>query len=238
MLSDAELLALIVGASSGEGGVLETCRELLERFQGLQGLGRSHPSELMQVRGIGAARACALTATLELAHRTEGSALLRGEPINTADDAFRRLRPRIGGMQQEIFWTLALDAKHRLLATRPVALGSATSVEVHPREVFQIAVREAAAAIVVAHNHPSGDPEPSREDERLTARLEQAGQILGIPLLDHLIIAGRGFVSLAARGLLPARQGNGAAKSCELLSPGAERSGWTWGQQGIAGRGR
>lgn len=202
-LTDAELLALVVGASCrGSGGAVETCRHLLARFEGLPGLGRSQPGELMQTRGIGTARACALTASLELARRLEGAASLRGDPIGCAEDVVRRLRPRLAGVHQETFWVLALDAKHRLLATRQVAQGSVTSVEVHPREVFQGPVRESAAAVIVAHNHPSGDPEPSREDERLTLRLLQAGEILGIPLLDHVIVAGRSFVSLAARGLL------------------------------------
>ncbi len=202
-LTDAELLALVVGASArGCGGVVQTCRDILARCNGLSGLARSSPGELMQVQGIGTARACAIAATVELCRRLEGDALRRGDAVTCAAEVHRRLRPRLSVLVQETFWVLALDAKNRVLALRQVAQGSATQVEVHPREVFGPAVREGAAAIIVAHNHPSGDPEPSEQDRTLTTRLKRSSEILGIPLLDHVIVAGATFVSLADRGLL------------------------------------
>jgi DNA repair protein RadC len=202
-MTDAELLALVVGTSSrGSGGVLQTCRELLVRFGGLAGLARCPPTELTQVPGIGRARACAVAAAVELARRLEGSELEPGAPIRCAADVYRRLRPRLARRGHEVFLVLALDAKHRVAAVRQVAQGSATSVEVHPREVFAPLVREAAAAVIVAHNHPSGDPEPSAQDEQLTARLKRAGEVLGIPLLDHVIVGASRFVSLSERGLI------------------------------------
>jgi len=202
-LSDAELLCLVVGSSSrGSGGALQTCRELLTRFGGLGGLGRCPPRELMQIRGIGPARACALAAALELSRRLESTVLERGEPITCAAEVHRRLRPRLMHRDHEVFLVLALDARHRVIGVRQVAQGSATSVEVHPREVFGPLVREAAAAVIVAHNHPSGDPEPSEHDRQLTDRLRRAGELLGIPLLDHVVIGAAGYVSLAERGRL------------------------------------
>jgi len=202
-MTDAELLSLIIGSSSrGAGGVVETCRQLLLRFGGLDGLARSHPGELMQVTGIGCARACAVAAAAELGRRLQSLSLLRGDPISCAEDVYRRLRPRLASLSQETFWVLALDARHRVLSVRQVAQGGATSVEVHPREVFVPLVRESAAAVIVAHNHPSGDPEPSTQDEELTDRLRRAGEVLGIPLLDHIVVGASTYVSLASRGRL------------------------------------
>ncbi len=203
VLTDAELLSLVVGASSrGSGGVLQTCRQLLIHFGGLEGLGRCGPGELMQIPGIGRARACAIVAIHTLARRLQQSApLVRGDPIGCAEDVYRRLKSRLTCLNQEVFLVLALDAKHRVQVIRQVAQGSVTAVEVHPREVFGPLVREAAAAVIVVHNHPSGDPEPSTHDTILTQRLKQAGDIMGIPLLDHVIVGAGGYVSFAERGV-------------------------------------
>jgi len=201
-LTDAELIALVLGASPRPGGVMEAARELLRRFGGLRGLVRSHPAALMDVAGVGEARACALAAVIELARRLEASMVARHAPLHSSVDVFRLVRPRLSLLDHEVFLVLPLDAKHRPLGVHQVAQGSATSVEVHPREVFGSAVREAAAAVVVAHNHPSGDPEPSLEDRQLTARLVQAGEIMSIPLVDHLVVGAGVYVSLADRGLI------------------------------------
>ncbi len=182
--------------------MLETARAVLESLGGLEGLAGSGPGELMRVPGIGRAKACALCAVAELARRLGGSSLRRGDPIRCAEDAYLRVRAHLVLLRQEVFVALALDARHRVLALRRVAQGSATCVEVHPREVFGPAVREGGAAVIVAHNHPSGDPEPSSEDTALTARLVRAGELLGIPLLDHLVVGASSFVSLAERGIM------------------------------------
>jgi DNA repair protein RadC len=202
-MTDAELLALVLGTSSrGSGGVLQTCRELLIHFGGLGGLGRSLPRELMQIDGIGQARACAIAATVELGRRLESCTIQRGEPITCARDVYRRLKPRLVHREEELFLVLALDAKHRVLSVRQVAQGSATSVDVQPREVFISLLRETAIALIAAHNHPSGDPEPSCHDIELTRRLKQAGELLGLPLLDHVVVGAGKYVSLAERGLV------------------------------------
>jgi len=202
-LTDAELLALVLGTTGrGSGGVMQTCRELLRRFDGLDGLGRSRPGALMQVPGIGRARACALAAVIELARRMESAGGPGGGAITCSADAYRVVKARLMLLDHERFLTLALDAKHQVLAVEQVAQGSVTSVDVHPREVFGVSIRQAAAAVIVAHNHPSGDPEPSPDDLSLTGRLRQCGEILGIPLLDHLIVGKAAYVSLADRGLL------------------------------------
>ncbi len=203
VMTDAELLSLILGSSCrGAQGVLETCRELLIQFGGLDGLSRCQPRELMKVPGIGQAKACAISAAMELSRRLESDFSLKGEPLASAEDVYRRLKPMMTRLRQEVFFIVALDAKHRVLAIRQVAMGGVNSVEVHPREVFGALVREAATAVIVAHNHPSGDPEPSVEDEQLTERLHQAAEIIGIPLLDHVILGAEAYVSFAGRGLL------------------------------------
>ena len=201
-MTDSELLALVLGSSRGSGGVLQTSRDLITRFHGLQGLGRCQPGELMKVPGIGPARACAVTAVMELARRVEGRHLQRGDPIRCADDAFRVIKASLSLLNQEVFVVLALDVKQGALGLRQVAQGSATSVEVHPREVFGPLIREGAASAIVAHNHPSGDPEPSEDDRGLTRRLAQAGELLGIPVLDHLVVGSGLYVSMAERGWL------------------------------------
>jgi len=202
-MTEAELLALVLGSSSrGSGGVLETARLLLNHLDGLQGLANCGVGELMQVPGIGQARASALCAVVELSRRLGGSSVRRGTPIRCAEDAYLLVRSRLARRRQELFVALVLDARHRVLALRQVARGSATGVEVHPREVFGPAVREGAAALLVAHNHPSGDPEPSDEDAALTVRLGRAGELLGIPLLDHLVVGEGVYTSLAERGVI------------------------------------
>lgn len=202
-LSDAEILALILGTSiRGAGGVLQMCRELLIQSDGLEGLSRRSPQELMQFTGIGKARACAIVAAIDLGRRLEGQWPILGNPIFCAADVYHRLKPKMVGLRQEVFWILGLDAKHRIQGIKQVAQGSATAVEVHPREVFGPLIREAATAVIVVHNHPSGDPEPSHHDKELTSRLKQAGQILGIPLLDHIIIGRGQYTSLADLGIL------------------------------------
>jgi DNA repair protein RadC len=202
-MTETELLALVLGcSSSGSGGVLETARRLLHHMDGLAGLTNCGPGELMKIPGIGVARASALCATVELSRRLAASPLLRGAPIRDAEDVYKIVRGHLSGRGQEIFLALALDARHRVLVLREVARGSATGVEVHPREVFAPAVREGGAAVLVAHNHPSGDPEPSDEDAALTVRLGRAGEVLGIPLLDHIVVGTGSYVSLAERGVI------------------------------------
>ncbi|MCC6750921.1 MAG: DNA repair protein RadC [Deltaproteobacteria bacterium] len=202
-LDDAELLALVLGTGGrGSGGVLALSQALLARFGGLEGLQRCRAVELQTLAGVGWARASALVAVMELGRRSLALAQRPGPRVTGARDAYHWFRPHLASRRQEVFVVLSLDAKHRPLAVLQVAQGSVSSVEVHPREVFAPAVREQAAAVIVAHNHPSGDPEPSAEDRELTRRLRQAGQILGIPVLDHLVVARGTYTSFAERGWL------------------------------------
>jgi DNA repair protein RadC len=202
-LSDAELLAVIVGgAAAGQGGAVAACRRMLRDLGGLRELARWDASQLLSLPGIGQARACALSAAVEVGRRVACAPPRPERPMTRSEAAYALLGGRLGTLRQEVFHVLSLDARNRVLNEARVAQGSATAVEVHPREVFLPAVRAGAVSIIAAHNHPSGDPEPSADDLELTTELRRAGEILGIPLLDHLIIGCGGYVSLADRGLL------------------------------------
>jgi DNA repair protein RadC len=145
-------------------------------------------------------------AALEIGRRLASRRLPEGTPVRDPADVFRHFHARLRDAPKERFLALLLDGRHRLLREEPVSLGTLTASLVHPREVFRPALRACAAALVLVHNHPSGDPAPSPEDREVTRRLARAGEILGIPVLDHVIVAERGFCSLREEGVL----GNGS----------------------------
>ncbi|MBI4879776.1 MAG: DNA repair protein RadC [Planctomycetes bacterium] len=207
-LSSQELIALLVGSGTAGRPAAELARLLLLRAGGLRGLARLEWPELKTVSGIGPARAARLAAAFELARRLATEAPPRGSAIQSGSDVQRLLAPRLRDLRKEVFVALLLDGKNRLLREERVSEGSLTSSIVHPREVFGPAIRESAGAIVVAHNHPSGDPTPSREDLEVTARLAEVGRLVGIGLLDHVILGDPGYVSLRERGCLPAGTGD------------------------------
>lgn len=197
-LSTGELIALVLGASRASATALEVGQRL-ERV-GLRELAELGVEALAPLRGVGAVRAGRLCAALELGVRLATA----GEPLapflRTADEAAAFLLPRYASRQVETFGLLALDVRRRLRREVVVSVGTLTSSLVHPREVFREAVSARAAGILVFHNHPSGDPEPSPEDRALTRRLRSAGEVMGIELVDHLILGAGRYVSLRARG--------------------------------------
>jgi len=206
-LSDAELLALILrnGDSSGTCSALDQARKLLMRFESLERLSRAAAQELCALRGIGPAKAAELLAVFELARRLQSAELPPGAAFCSASDVYHHLHGRLRHLRKERFLVLMLDCKHRMLKETVISEGSLTASIVHPREVFSPVVRESAAAVILAHNHPSGDPTPSHEDLALTARLRQAGELMGVRVLDHVIIGHNRFASLADLGLLDGR---------------------------------
>jgi DNA repair protein RadC len=193
-MSTDELIAILLGTRSPE-----LARALLAHCGGIEQLARASPRELATVGGIGIARATRLAAAFHLGRRA-AAARAPGAALVSAVDVFERLHPRIAGLVQEVFVVLALDVRNVVLEEIEVARGCLTGVEVHPREVFRPLIRCAAASAIVAHNHPSGDPRPSPEDVALTARLRNVGELVGIPLLDHVIVTAGGFESMADRG--------------------------------------
>ncbi len=190
-LTDREIVAVLLGTGSMGQSVLELAGDLLE--DGWTGLYRKSVDELLQVRGLGMAKVSLLVAAMEIGHRLSKQQV--GGIIEGPEDAALLLGDMIS-LAQEEFRVILLNTKGRVLAIDTVFRGGLDSVEVFPREVFQRAVSRRAASVIVAHNHPSGDPTPSPEDRKLTRRLEEAGAIMGIGVLDHIIIGRSGHISL------------------------------------------
>jgi len=202
-LSQQELLSCILGRGIAGESVLITAQRLLRTFGTLQGLADASVEQLGRVRGVGPAKAAQLKASVELARRLAQPIDSAANPVTTAEQAAAILRPRLLGQQKEHVVALLLDTRHRVIRIASIAVGSLSASLVHPRELFKEAVTASAAAVIVAHNHPSGDPQPSDHDIALTKRLLRAGDVMGIAVLDHLIIAREGTVSLKAAGLIP-----------------------------------
>jgi DNA repair protein RadC len=203
-LGDNELVAIILGSGSRACGALELANRLLEHAGGLHALARRAPDDLC-MRGVGGARAAQIVAAVELGRRT----LIRAAPdrpqYHSPQQLACYLLPQYGAASVEQFGVVMLDTKHRLIRVKVVAVGSLDSAVVYPREVFREAMAASAAAIVLFHNHPSGDPMPSDDDLLLTQRMLRAGDIMGIDVIDHLILADQRYYSLVEAGELAAR---------------------------------
>ncbi|MCY0879080.1 MAG: DNA repair protein RadC [Firmicutes bacterium] len=190
VLSDAELLAVLLQTGTQGQSVLELSRELLR--DGWAALSRRTPAELMRVRGMGTAKAALLAAALEVGHRVERARL---NVVHGSRDVVR-LVSDLRDRDQEEFRVILLNTKGMVMGMETVFRGGLDRVEVFPREIFRPAVARSAASVVVAHNHPSGDPTPSRQDLALTRRLEECGELMGIPVLDHVIVGRSRHVSV------------------------------------------
>ncbi len=199
-LSNRELVALLVGTGSRRASALDLAEGLLGA--GLRGLAGRSLAELESERGLGRAKATRVLAALELGARLASEGRGDRPAFRTPEESARYLLPRYGPRPVETFGLLALDVRHRLKREAVVSVGCLTSSLVHPREVFQEAITARAAALLLFHNHPSGDPEPSAEDLALTRRLASAGALLGIEVVDHLVLGAGRFVSLKQRGVV------------------------------------
>ena len=204
-LGDNELLALVIGSGSRKLDVLEVANRLLGRAGGLHGLTRVGMGELRNVAGVGRARAAQVLAAVELGRRT----LVRGVAQRPRLVSLRQLAayliPQYGAAPVEQFGIVMLDTKQRLIRVKIVSSGPLDATVVHPREVFREAASASAAAIVLFHNHPSGDPTPSPDDLALTTRMVSAGDIMGIDVVDHVILADQRYFSLVESGRLQQR---------------------------------
>lgn len=203
-LADAELLAFLLTRGGPPGAqAVDLARRVLARVGGLGALPRARESDLLLVPGVGPSRARRIRAVGTLALRMAERPLRRGALIDSPRQVYESLRGRCRRLRVEHFWVLALDARGRRLACEEVARGAPNRVHICPRDVFARAVADGASAVVLAHNHPSGDPTPSAEDLALTEELAHVGELLGITVRDHVIVGDGRFASLAELGHLP-----------------------------------
>lgn len=202
-LGTDELVALVLGTDAGARGAGRVAEDVLSDAGGLRRLAARTPTEVASVAGVGSARAARLLAALELGRRCAAEPLVRGLPVRASADVFRHFHPALRDLRIEQFRVVLLDGKHRMMREELISQGTLTSSPVHPREVFAAAIRHSAAALILVHNHPSGDPTPSADDIEITRRLAQVGELVGIRVLDHVIVGDGAFASLADRGLMP-----------------------------------
>lgn len=201
-LSAQEILALILGRGVAGESVMVTAQRLLSRFGSLKGIASASVEELSEIKGIGVAKASQIKAAFELANRLEGYSEAGEKPlVKTPDDVVGLVRGRLKGKKKEHFLALLLDTRNKLIKVAEISVGSLDSSLVHPREVFKEAISATAASVIFVHNHPSGDPTASEDDIKLTKRLAEAGKIVGIDVLDHIIISDKNYLSLKREGL-------------------------------------
>jgi DNA repair protein RadC len=201
-LGDNELLALVLGSGRPGEDALAVANRVLQAAGGMHALPRAGSGTLQTVPGVGRARAAQILAAVELGRRTLVRVEVERERLATPRQLAEHLLPLFGGHAVEQFGIVMLDVKHRIIRTKIVSVGSVSSTAVHPREVFREAASALASSIVLFHNHPSGDPTPSPDDLLLTSRLISAGDIMGIAVIDHVILAEQRYYSLVEAGRL------------------------------------
>lgn len=199
-LSDAELLAILLRTGQKGASALDHGRALIEAFGNFRNLATAGVGDLCKVKGLGPAKAAQVLAALEIAKRYGEHSFRPGEPFRGSGDVYAHFRERLASEKREHFYAVLLDNKHRKIREVAVSQGSLTASIVHPRDVFAPVVREAAAAVVFVHNHPSGDPTPSKEDIEITRRLREVGDLMGVRVLDHIVVGRGRYVSFVDDG--------------------------------------
>ena len=200
-----ELLAIIIRTGTRGESVLMTAQKLLSEFGNLHSIAQASAAEMCRIKGIGKAKAVQIKAALELGKRLydpDYGPDEPGKPVQTPEEAYKSMQSKLRGKKKEHFYILCLNTRGRVNDTRQVSIGNLDSSIVHPREVFKDAISTYASTVIFVHNHPSGDLEPSAEDINLTKRLVEAGELLGIPVLDHIIVSDKGYTSLKSRNLI------------------------------------
>ncbi|MDI6773481.1 MAG: DNA repair protein RadC [bacterium] len=201
-LSTAELLALLLPPVGVREGCPTLPAQVLSRVSSLAGIARASLPELVHEAGLPPSQAAAVLAACELGRRLYAAPSARRPTVRTPADVAALVGPDMRYLDREHFRVVLLNTRHHVLAIEEIAVGGLDSASIHPREVFKAAIRASAAAVILVHNHPSGDPEPSADDMRITARLREAGRILGIEVLDHVVVGDERCVSLRERGAL------------------------------------
>lgn len=204
-LNEYELLALVLGNGTRDTSALELANQILKNFKGLRHLQEASVEELEQIKGVGPAKAAVIKAALEIGHRIAIDVETR-LTIRCPEDVCRlitqTLLPEMRDYDREHFMVIYLDRKGGIITRGSVSVGGLHSSIVHPREVYKTAIKRSAASVILVHNHPSGDPAPSREDIEITRRLIEAGRIIGIEVMDHIIIGENNYCSLKEKGLI------------------------------------
>jgi DNA repair protein RadC len=201
-LSDAELLAIFLRTGVKGCSAVDLARDLLSTFGGLRDLLHANQHQFCAALGLGSAKFAQLQAVVEMTRRYQGEPLKRGAQLGSPEQAHQYLQAELGHLQREIFGTLFLDTRHRVICFEQLFAGTIDGASVHPREVVQRALQHQAAAVIFAHNHPSGVAEPSQADIAITERLKSALALIDVRVLDHIIVTATGAESMAAAGLL------------------------------------
>ena len=209
-LSNAELLAIILGSGSKEESVLSLAKRMLRATNNnLNVLSQLSIAELMRFKGIGKAKAISVAAVMELATRKLNAQAIIRPQILDSEDAFQIMQPLLSELKHEEFWVLLLNTKNRLLASKRISVGGMDKTIVDNRILFKTVIEGGASAVILCHNHPSGEPEPSRADINLTNQIVEGGRLLGVRVLDHIVIGGNTYCSLEAEGLMKKNINNG-----------------------------
>lgn len=201
-LSDIELLAILLRTGTKNASAIDLAKLLLAKFGDLQGLLDASVEEMAKLKGIGTAKAVQIKAALELSKRLMILPSAKRVTIRTPKDVAALVMGDMRYLDKEYFRALLLNTKNQVLSIETISIGTLDSSMVHPRELFKIAVKKSAAALILVHNHPSGDPTPSKDDINITKRIVKSGEILGISVLDHVIIGDNKFISLKTEGLI------------------------------------
>ena len=201
-LSAQELLALVIGRGIPQKSVMNIAQELLAKFGNIKAISQATLEELSQIKGIGLAKAAQIKACFELGKRQELELELEDIDVKNPQSVVKALQAKIKDKAKEHFKLILLNTRNKIIGISTVSIGTLDSSLVHPREVFKEAIAHNAYSVILAHNHPSGDPEPSEDDITITRRLIEAGKILGIEVTDHIIISKNGFFSFKEKGLI------------------------------------
>ncbi|MFQ5824726.1 MAG: DNA repair protein RadC [bacterium] len=201
-LSDAEILAILLRVGRQETTAIDLARQLLKEFGGLRGMDSRSVAELCQVNGIGPAKAAQLKAALEVGKRLFLEEAKIKDKVESSDDVYKIVNPHLRDLGREVFKILLLTSRNTIITEKTIFEGSLMESFVSPREIIKEAVNHSAASVVFVHNHPSGNPEPSEEDKRVTQKLKTACQMVGINVIDHIIIGSKSYFSFADSGLI------------------------------------
>ncbi len=205
-LTTEELIAILINTGSKNISAIELSRSILKQIGNEAALANLKTNELVNFKGIGKSKACSILAAIALGKRVFTHSPTQGKPILNAKDIYEYLKPNIYGKSHEYVFVLSLDSRNKLVGCDNISVGTVKEAIVHPREVYNAAIKRHAVSIIIAHNHPSNSPQPSKEDLVITEDIAQAGKMLGIPLIDHVIVCNNDYFSLKQNNMFSTYQ--------------------------------